>query len=344
MAPTSRSANQPVPSTTVYELPRCPVHIGNAPFDFRVAASERLAVRQKHRGQVHDARETQHDAFQMQQEDTESTQKLLVCLGCTNGDWECICLEAQNSSSYTKYERKASECKRSMRKSSGTMARLWLLNLMDMIVSERRVPRVLCIILISVESYIRIGDGRGLCIGIEFSLEDPPGGVYYVIPEGEGAVEERAAYMFTYGHENSSCMWFPCTSELEFIVNKSMTAVSCSELVEVDTTPDLHRKMYHYTASVPVGAPNIALVVGSFEIYADRHMHEGTHFCLPQLMPLLENIIRYLHEVFEFYEEALLKRYPFFCYKQVCLDEIDNECNAYAHDGVPLDAPCRLST
>uniref|UniRef100_A0A8D8N598 Transcription initiation factor TFIID subunit 2 n=5 Tax=Culex pipiens TaxID=7175 RepID=A0A8D8N598_CULPI len=183
-----------------------------------------------------------------------------------------------------------------------------------------------------------IGEGRGLRIGIEFSLEDPSGGVHFVIPEGEGTMEERAAHMFTYGHENSSRLWFPCvdsyaepcTWKLEFTVDKNMTAVSCGELVEVVMTPDLRRKTYHYTVSVPVSAPNIALAVGPFEIYVDPHMHEVTHFCLPQLMPLLKNTVRYMHEAFEFYEEALTQRYPFTCYKQVFVDEIDNDCNAYA--------------
>uniref|UniRef100_A0A182J495 Uncharacterized protein n=1 Tax=Anopheles atroparvus TaxID=41427 RepID=A0A182J495_ANOAO len=75
-------------------------------------------------------------------------------------------------------------------------------------------------------------------------------------------------------------------------------------------TPDLQRKTYHYTISVPVCAPNIAFVVWPFEIYVDPHvyMHEVTHFSLPQLIPLLKNIVRYLPEVFEFYKEA-----PFSC-------------------------------
>uniref|UniRef100_A0A182VCN1 Transcription initiation factor TFIID subunit 2 n=1 Tax=Anopheles merus TaxID=30066 RepID=A0A182VCN1_ANOME len=194
------------------------------------------------------------------------------------------------------------------------------------------------VIVVPPEAKHLISEGRGVRIGIEFSLEDPPGGVHFVIPEGEGTMEERAAHMFTYGHENSSRMWFPCidsyaepcTWKLEFTVDKTMTAVSCGELVEVVMTPDLQRKTYHYVLSVPVCAPNIALAVGPFEIFVDPHMHEVTHFCLPQLMPLLKNTVRYLHEAFEFYEEALSTRYPFSCYKQVFVDEIDNECNAYA--------------
>ncbi|XP_053673216.1 transcription initiation factor TFIID subunit 2 [Anopheles nili] len=194
------------------------------------------------------------------------------------------------------------------------------------------------VIVVPEEAKFLICEGRGLRIGIEFSLEDPPGGVHFVIPDGEGTMEERAAHMFTYGHENSSRMWFPCvdsysepcTWKLEFTVDKTMTAVSCGELVEVVMTPDLQRKTYHYTVSVPVCAPNIALAVGPFEIFVDPHMHEVTHFCLPQLLPLLKNTVRYLHEAFEFYEEALSTRYPFSCYKQVFVDEIDNECNAYA--------------
>uniref|UniRef100_A0A182YPI7 Transcription initiation factor TFIID subunit 2 n=1 Tax=Anopheles stephensi TaxID=30069 RepID=A0A182YPI7_ANOST len=194
------------------------------------------------------------------------------------------------------------------------------------------------VIVVPEEAKHLISEGRGIRIGIEFSLEDPPGGVHFVIPEGEGTMEERAAHMFTYGHENSSRMWFPCidsyaepcTWKLEFTVDKTMTAVSCGELVEVVMTPDLQRKTYHYVVSVPVCAPNIALAVGPFEIYVDPHMHEVTHFCLPQLLPLLKNTVRFLHEAFEFYEEALSTRYPFSCYKQVFVDEIDNECNAYA--------------
>lgn len=37
-----------------------------------------------------------------------------------------------------------------------------------------------------------------------------------------------------------------------------------------------------------------------------------------------------MHEAFEFYEELLSTRYPFTCYKQVFVDELDTEVAAYA--------------
>jgi hypothetical protein len=67
-----------------------------------------------------------------------------------------------------------------------------------------------------------------------------------------------------------------------------------------------------------------------FEIFVDPYMHEVTHFCLPQLMPLLKVSARYMHEAFEFYEETLANRYPYTCYKQVFVDEVDQDVSAYA--------------
>lgn len=59
-------------------------------------------------------------------------------------------------------------------------------------------------------------------------------------------------------------------------------------------------------------------------------MHEVTHFCLPQLLPLLKVATRYMHEAFEFYEETLSNRYPFSCYKQVFVDGTEEDYKAYS--------------
>lgn len=183
-----------------------------------------------------------------------------------------------------------------------------------------------------------IEEGKEVRIGIEFSLENPTGGLHFVTVEHDGSVAVNASHMYTYCHENSTRLWFPCIDsyaepckwKLEFTVDEHLTAVSCGDLIEVVATPDLRRKTYHYTVSVPVSAPNIALAVGPFEIYVDPHMHEVTHFCLPQLMPLLKNTVRYMHESFEFYEETLSTRYPFTCFKQVFVDEVGTDVRAYS--------------
>ncbi|XP_023325811.1 transcription initiation factor TFIID subunit 2 [Eurytemora carolleeae] len=78
-----------------------------------------------------------------------------------------------------------------------------------------------------------IGEGKPIRVRVEFSLEDPLGGVHFVLPEGEGTLAEKSAHMFTYGHENSARLWFPCidtTSEpctwkLEFTVDEVIVLI-----------------------------------------------------------------------------------------------------------------------
>lgn len=152
------------------------------------------------------------------------------------------------------------------------------------------------VITIPSEAIHLIGEGRGLRVGIEFSLENPSGGLHFVIPDdGAGSsMIEMGAHMYTYGHENSSRLWFPCvdsyaepcTWKLEFTVDEKMTAVSCGDLIEVVMTPDMRRKTFHYALNTPVCAPNISLAVGPFEIYVDPQMHE---VCFISLINLILN-------------------------------------------------------
>lgn len=200
------------------------------------------------------------------------------------------------------------------------------------------------VITIPPEASHLVAEGTALRVGIEFSLEQPQGGIHFVVPpkdqkdQKEGTYAEKGVHMFTYGHQNSSRLWFPCvdsfaetcTWKLEFTVDEEMTAVSNGDLIEVVFTPDMRRKTYHYSLNVPTCAPNISLAVGPFEIFVDPYMHEVTHFCLPGLMPLLKVTTRYMHETFEFYEETLSNRYPYSCYKQVFVDEAYEDYHSYA--------------
>ncbi|KAJ0065829.1 hypothetical protein NL108_000053, partial [Boleophthalmus pectinirostris] len=181
-------------------------------------------------------------------------------------------------------------------------------------------------------------DLKVLKVYIEFSLDQPKGGLHFVVPDVEGSMAERAAHVFSFGYQNSTRFWFPCvdsyselcTWKLEFTVDASMVAVSCGELLETIYTHDMRKKTFHYVLPIPTAAPNISLAVGPFEILVDPYMHEVTHFCLPQLLPLLKHSMSYLHEIFEFYEEILTCRYPYACFKTVFVDEAYVEVSSYA--------------
>ena len=109
-----------------------------------------------------------------------------------------------------------------------------------------------------------------------------------------------------------------------------MTAISCGELYDTVYTQDMRRKTYHYHVNTPTAAPNIALVVGPFQIYVDPNMHEVTHFCLPHLLPVLKSTVRLLHEGFEYFETILGTQFPFSNYKQVFVDEVYPTVNSYS--------------
>ena len=47
-------------------------------------------------------------------------------------------------------------------------------------------------------------DLKPIRLSIEFSLEQPKGGLKFVVPDMEGSLVEKGAHLFTYGHENSS--------------------------------------------------------------------------------------------------------------------------------------------
>uniref|UniRef100_A0A3Q2XJK1 Transcription initiation factor TFIID subunit 2 n=1 Tax=Hippocampus comes TaxID=109280 RepID=A0A3Q2XJK1_HIPCM len=181
-------------------------------------------------------------------------------------------------------------------------------------------------------------DSHLLKVYIEFSLDQPKGGLHFVIHDVEGSMAERGAHVFSFGHHNSTRFWFPCvdsyselcTWKLEFTIDSSMVAVSCGDLIETIYTHDMRKKTFHYVLPIPTAAPNISLAVGPFEILVDPYMHEVTHFCLPQLLPLLKHSMSYLHEIFEFYEEILTCRYPYSCFKTVFVDESYVQVSSYA--------------
>lgn len=49
-----------------------------------------------------------------------------------------------------------------------------------------------------------VGEGRGLRIGIEFSLESPQGGMHFVVPEGEASLTEVCLSSLRFLHINGN--------------------------------------------------------------------------------------------------------------------------------------------
>ncbi|KNC74592.1 hypothetical protein SARC_12866, partial [Sphaeroforma arctica JP610] len=70
-----------------------------------------------------------------------------------------------------------------------------------------------------------------LKVTIKFSLSDPTGGVYFVMPTND-LVKDRPQHVFTHNQTNSARLWFPCldtwtdrvTWTLTFTVPPKMTA------------------------------------------------------------------------------------------------------------------------
>lgn len=43
-----------------------------------------------------------------------------------------------------------------------------------------------------------------LKVYIEFSLDQPKGGLHFVVPDVEGSMAERGAHVFSFGYQNST--------------------------------------------------------------------------------------------------------------------------------------------
>lgn len=125
------------------------------------------------------------------------------------------------------------------------------------------------IIKIPSEANHLMAEGRPMRIGIEFSLEQPSGGLHFVVPPGEGTLAEvnikfliineflifkylfhqRCAHMFTYGWENSARLWFPCIDSYSEVISilKSLQIYFSSLYMPLGMYVEagIHRRCFH---------------------------------------------------------------------------------------------------
>ena len=76
-----------------------------------------------------------------------------------------------------------------------------------------------------------VPDLKSFRICIEFSLEQPKGGVKFVVPDLDGTMLDRGAHLFTYGHENSSryAVGYLMVQSLGVICNIKNNNCCCSD-------------------------------------------------------------------------------------------------------------------
>lgn len=63
--------------------------------------------------------------------------------------------------------------------------------------------RIISVIIISLSRCL-FAEMKVMKVYIEFSLDQPKGGLHFVVPDVEGSMAERAAHVFSFGNQNST--------------------------------------------------------------------------------------------------------------------------------------------
>jgi transcription initiation factor TFIID subunit 2 len=189
-----------------------------------------------------------------------------------------------------------------------------------------------------LQEEIQSSETASFVLKLVFLTEQCNGGLHFVVPKGNGTPAECCAHMFTSGGAANSRLCFPCidsffelcTWEFEFTVDNDMVAVSSGDLTDIVMTEDQSRKTCYFSLEIPTAAPRIGFAVGPFKILPNPAVPEITHFCLPGLMPLLQDTTAFFKDVYGFFEDLLSTRFPYQSYKQVFVDEAFDEAQSYA--------------
>lgn len=187
-----------------------------------------------------------------------------------------------------------------------------------------------------------ISDGSTFKIFIEYSIEEPKGGLHFRPQNEEDVLKRKYAHLFTYKNHNSSRLWFPCLDSyghlctwlLEFTVESHLTVVSCGESLGVTTTADKKLKTFRFELLTPTAAPNIGFACGQFDIWTcpptDNFKCPVRNYYLNGLEKLMEASCSFVPDCGEFYEDFLAFKYPYTNYKQVFVDQAYEHFQSYA--------------
>ncbi|OQR94945.1 transcription initiation factor TFIID subunit 2 [Achlya hypogyna] len=195
-----------------------------------------------------------------------------------------------------------------------------------------------------------------LRIRVEYIVENPRGGVRFLLPDDEHP--NRSPHMYTYcgpfgGLCDGARMWMPCrdslkdtcTFRIELIVPAYCVAVCSGRLVD-QSVDDAYRS-FKYVVNTRTHCSMIGFAVGPFRMYIPEAMPRMTHFCLPEVYEDLVHTTSSVHtsksnkestagqpypttSILAFFEGYLNARYPFETYQQVYVEDPPEECQYFA--------------
>ena len=179
-------------------------------------------------------------------------------------------------------------------------------------------------------------------LNIECKLDKPSGGIQFITPHnsvvGDNLALPQGSHMYTTTHGNSSRLWLPCvdcyselcTWEINICCPSSCFAISAGELIDHKFMVETKRKIFKYQVIIPTSAPNIGLVVGTFEVYPDPVNRQATYFYLPGMFPMVEHTVSFLQRVYDYLHDLLNLALPYPMYKIVFVSDCSPSWLSYS--------------
>jgi len=165
-----------------------------------------------------------------------------------------------------------------------------------------------------------------ITIAIEYSVEKPQRGLYFVGPDKH--YPDKPTQVWTQGEDEDSRFWFPCfdypgqlaTSEIRVQVPRQLFAISNGELIDTETDGD--DKIYHWSQKQVHPTYLMTLAVGDFAEIEDEWNGKPVNYYVEKSREAdAKRSMGKTPQMIEFFSQAFGYPYPFPKYDQVCVDD-----------------------
>ncbi len=168
--------------------------------------------------------------------------------------------------------------------------------------------------------------GQTLEIGIDYQVEKPQRGIYFIKPDEH--YPHKPVQVWTQGEDEDSRFWFPCfdypgqlaTSEIRITIPKPYRAISNGVLVEEQELESY--RIFHWRQEQVHPTYLMTLAVGEFTQIDDGWDGIATpYYVTPGREEEAQRTLGKTPRMVAFFSEAFGVRYPFPRYAQVCVDD-----------------------